>query len=211
LWQLAEPVAGLADSVRQTPENGKRPNIIEPWRKPLVVFTPKSLLRHPRCVSSLADLAEGRFEPVLDDGGANPTRIRRVVMVAGKLYYDLLKAREDQKKDDVALLRLEEFYPFPAAELTRALARYSPSAELVWAQEEPKNMGAWRFVREQFLDGPMRELRRVIGYVGREESASPASGSHKVHVAEQEAIVAEALRSAVETPLAVRQAAPATS
>jgi len=183
----------------------------DPVEKPLVVFTPKSLLRHPRCVSSLADLAEGRFEPVLDDGGVTPPRVRRVVMVSGKLYYDLLKAREDQKKDDVALVRLEQLYPFPAAELGRALVRYAPTAELVWAQEEPKNMGAWRFLREQFLDGPLRELRRPLRYAGREESASPAPGSHKVHVAEQEAIVAEALRSAVETPLSVRQAAPATS
>ena len=131
-------------------------------------------------------------------------------MLSGKLYYDLLKAREDQKKDDVALVRLEQFYPFPAAELTRVISRYSPSAELVWAQEEPRNMGAWRFIREQFLDGALRDGRRLVRYVGREESASPASGSHKVHVAEQEAIVAQALAAPVETPLAVRQAAPAS-
>ncbi len=183
----------------------------DPVEKPLIVFTPKSLLRHPRCVSGLQELAEGRFEPVLDDDAASPARVRRIVMVSGKLYYDLLKAREDQKKDDVALVRLEQFYPFPAAELARVFSRYSPSAELVWAQEEPRNMGAWRFIREQFLDGALREARRLVRYVGREESASPASGSHKVHVAEQEAIVAKALTAPVETPLAVRQAAPATS
>jgi 2-oxoglutarate dehydrogenase complex dehydrogenase (E1) component-like enzyme len=183
----------------------------DPVEKPLVVFTPKSLLRHPRCVSSLAELAEGRFEPVLDDAAANPGRVRRVVLVAGKLYYDLLKAREDLKRDDVALVRLEQFYPFPAAELGRALVRYAASTEIVWAQEEPKNMGAWRYVREQFLDGPMRELRRLPRYAGREESASPAPGSHKVHVAEQDAIVADALRSTVDTPAAARRPAPATS
>jgi 2-oxoglutarate dehydrogenase E1 component len=181
----------------------------DPVEKPLVVFTPKSLLRHPRCVSSLQELAEGRFEPVLDDAAASPARVRRIVLVSGKLYYDLAKAREDQHKDDVALVRLEQFYPFPAAELARALARYAPSAEMVWAQEEPRNMGAWRFIREQFLDGPMAARR--LRYVGREESASPAPGSHKVHLAEQEAIVAEALGAATETPVAVRQAAPATS
>jgi 2-oxoglutarate dehydrogenase E1 component len=183
----------------------------DPVEKPLIVFTPKSLLRHPRCVSSLQELAEGRFEPVLDDAAAQPAHVRRIVMVSGKLYYDLLKAREDQKKDDVALVRLEQFYPFPAADLMRVLARYAPTADLVWAQEEPRNMGAWRFIREQFLDGPMREARRVVHYVGREESASPAPGSHKVHVAEQEAIVAEALGAATPTPVAVRQAAPASS
>jgi 2-oxoglutarate dehydrogenase E1 component len=183
----------------------------DPVEKPLIVFTPKSLLRHPRCVSSLQDLAEGRFEPVLEDGAANASRVRRIVMVSGKLYYDLLKAREDQRKDDVALIRVEQLYPFPAAELKRAFSRYTPSAEIVWAQEEPRNMGSWRFVREQFLDGAMKDLGRLPRYVGREESASPAPGSHKVHVEEQEAIVAEALASAVETPLAVKQAAPATS
>ncbi len=183
----------------------------DPVEKPLVVFTPKSLLRHPRCVSTLQELAEGRFEPVLDDTAVQPSRVRRIVMVSGKLYYDLLKGREDQKKDDVALVRIEELYPFPAAELGKALGRYAPSADIVWAQEEPRNMGAWRFIREQFLDGPMREARRVLQYVGREESASPAPGSHKVHVAEQEAIVAKALKASAETPVAVRQAAPATS
>jgi len=182
----------------------------DPVEKPLIVFTPKSLLRHPRCVSGLAELAEGRFEPVLDDAAAVPARVRRIVMVSGKLYYDLLRAREDQKKDDVALVRLEQFYPFPAAELTRVFSRYSPSAELVWAQEEPRNMGAWRFIREQFLDGALREAQRTVRYVGREESASPASGSHKVHVAEQESIVTKALAAPVETPRAVRQAAPAS-
>ena len=183
----------------------------DPVEKPLVVFTPKSLLRHPRCVSSLPELAEGKFEPVLDDAAASPSRVRRIVMVSGKLYYDLLKGREDQKKDEVALVRVEEIYPFPAADLRRVFARYSDSAELVWAQEEPRNMGAWRFVREQFLDGGLRDVGRVLRYVGREESASPAPGSHKRHVAEQEAIVAEALRSSVETPLAVTRAAPASS
>ena len=116
---------------------------------------------------------------MLDDGGAAPARVRRIVMLSGKLYYDLLKAREEQDKDDVALVRLEQLYPFPAAELTRALRTVCPAAELVWAQEEPRNMGAWRFVREQFLDGGMRDSRRVVRYVGREESASPAPGSHK--------------------------------
>src|SRR5207237_1462410 len=96
----------------------------DPVEKPLVVFTPKSLLRHPRCVSSLQELAEGRFEPVLDDPAANPSRVRRIVLVSGKLYFDLLKAREDQRKDEVALVRREQLYPFPAAALARVLARY---------------------------------------------------------------------------------------
>jgi len=166
----------------------------DPVEKPLVVMTPKSLLRHPRCISALADLAGGAFMPVLEDEAADPARVRRVILTSGKLYYDLLKAREERKADHVALLRQEQLYPFPARELVRALGRYSLSADLVWAQEEPRNMGAWRFVRERFLDGDVADPgRRVPRYVGRVESASPAPGSHKVHSQEQEAIVAQAL------------------
>jgi 2-oxoglutarate dehydrogenase E1 component len=165
----------------------------EPVEKPMVVFTPKSLLRHPRCVSSLQELAEGSFQPVIDDA-ADTARVTRVVLSSGKLYYDLLKAREDAGAAHVALVRLERLYPFPGDEIARALERYAPSAELVWAQEEPKNMGAWRFVREQFLDGCVPGAgARALRYVGRSPSASPAPGSHKVHVQEQEALLREAL------------------
>jgi 2-oxoglutarate dehydrogenase E1 component len=166
----------------------------EALEKPMVVFTPKSLLRHPRCVSGLDQLAEGRFQPVLDDPAADPARVRRVVLTSGKLYYDLLKGREDAQADHVALVRLEQLYPVPAAEASRVLARFATSAELVWAQEEPRNMGAWRFVREQFLDGALADPGgRVPRYVGRERSAAPASGSHKIHQLEQEAIVRQAV------------------
>jgi 2-oxoglutarate dehydrogenase E1 component len=166
----------------------------EPVEKPMVVFTPKSLLRHPRCVSSLQELAEGAFQPVKDDGAADPARVTRVVLCSGKLFFDLLKARDDASAQHVALLRLERLYPFPGEEIARALARYAPSAELSWAQEEPKNMGAWRFVREQFLDGCVPAAgARPLRYAGRSPSASPAPGSHKVHVQEQEQLLREAL------------------
>jgi 2-oxoglutarate decarboxylase len=162
--------------------------------KPLVVMTPKSLLRHPKCVSPLPGLAEGEWREVLDDPEADPARVRRVILTSGKLYYDLLAAREKAKADHVAFVRLEQLYPFPAAALARALARYVANADLVWAQEEPRNMGAWRFVREAFLDGVVQDPgRRVPRYVGRRASAAPAPGSLKVHVREQEAIVSEAL------------------
>jgi 2-oxoglutarate dehydrogenase E1 component len=157
------------------------------------VFTPKSLLRHPRCASSLQELAEGRFDPVIDDRGADPAATRRVVLCAGKVYYDLLKAREDAKRQDVALLRVERLYPFPSVELEAALLRYPQSAELVWCQEEPRNMGAFRFVRERFLDGDVIASGRALRYAGRAASAAPAPGSLKVHLAEQEALVKEAL------------------
>ncbi len=167
----------------------------DPIEKPLVVFTPKSLLRHPRCVSTLGDLAEGGFQPVLDDPSADPGRVSRVVLTSGKLYFDLQKGREERHAEHVALVRLEQLYPFPSAEVARVLAHYAMGAELVWAQEEPRNMGAWRFLRERVLDGDLRDPgERVLRYVGRDASASPAPGSHKAHVLEQEAIVAEALR-----------------
>src|SRR5262245_25253670 len=167
----------------------------EPVEKPLVVFTPKSLLRHPRCVSSLQELAEGQFLPVIDDGGADPARVRRVVLTSGKLYFDLLKAREEGHADHVALVRVEQLYPFPAGALNAALSRYVPLAELVWAQEEPENMGAWRSIRERFLDDGVGG-GRPLHYVGRPASASPATGSHKAHVVAQDALVAAALAAA---------------
>jgi 2-oxoglutarate dehydrogenase E1 component len=165
----------------------------DPAEKPLVVFTPKSLLRHPRCVSPLSELAEGRFEPLLDDRTVDASAVRRIVLCSGKVYYDLLKAREDAKRHDVALLRVERLYPFPHVELEAALLRYPQSAELVWCQEEPRNMGAFRFVRERFLDGEVLASGRTLRYAGRAASAAPAPGSLKVHLAEQEALVREAL------------------
>jgi 2-oxoglutarate dehydrogenase E1 component len=165
----------------------------DPVEKPLIVFTPKSLLRHPRCVSSLAELAEGRFLPVIGDPASENDPVRRIVISSGKVYYDLLQAREKEGRRDVALVRLEQLYPFPAGELALVLARH-PDAELVWAQEEPRNMGAWRYVRERFLDGEVPDpSRRLPRYVGRPHEASPAPGSFKVHVQEQDALVKDAL------------------
>ncbi len=166
----------------------------DPVEKPLVVFTPKSLLRTPRCVSSLNELAEGGFRPVLGDQDAGPVGARRVVLCTGKVYYDLVEAREKWGHTDVALVRLEQLYPFPTAAIQEALARYSPEAALVWAQEEPQNMGAWRFVRESVLDGALDVGGRELGYVGRAASAAPAPGSHRVHLAEQEELVRKALQ-----------------
>jgi multifunctional 2-oxoglutarate metabolism enzyme len=166
----------------------------DPIEKPLVVFTPKSLLRDPACVSGLTELAEGSFMPVLDDAAAAPSRVRRIVLCTGKVYYDLLKGRDDARQSEVALVRLELLYPFPARELATTLARYAPDAEIVWCQEEPQNMGAWRFVRERFLDGRVAGGGRTPRYVGRAASAAPSGGSLKAHLAEQAALVAGALR-----------------
>ncbi len=165
----------------------------DPVEKPLVVMTPKSLLRHPRCVSKLEELAEGRFQTVLDDSGVDALKVRRVVLMTGKLYYDVVQEREKRGATDIALVRLEQLYPFPGEEIARVLSRYPAGAEIVWAQEEPRNMGAWRFVREAFLDGQVDAGGRQPRYIGRQASASPAPGSHKLHVQEQEGIVRESL------------------
>ena len=162
-------------------------------RKPLIVFTPKSLLRAPHCVSTLGDLSDGHFMPVIGDTNVDPGMVRRVVITSGKLTYDLLKEREARGARDVAIVRLERYYPFPAAELTEILRNFPVTAEIVWAQEEPANMGPWRFIRERFLDGDLPGFEgRWPKYLGRDASASPAPGSHKVHAREQDEIVAKA-------------------
>jgi 2-oxoglutarate dehydrogenase E1 component len=157
-------------------------------------MTPKSLLRHPKCVSPLEALVEDSFDEVLDEPEADPSRVRRILLTSGKLYFDLARAREEKGASHVAIVRLEQLYPFPSGALSRTLARYSLSAEIVWAQEEPRNMGAWRFVREAFLDRVILDPgKRSPRYVGRAASAAPASGSFKAHAIEQEAILKEAL------------------
>jgi len=113
------------------------------YRKPLVVFTPKSLLRHPLVVSSRKDFAEGSFLPLIDDQGASPSEVKSVVLCCGKFYYDLLKRREELSRRDVALVRLEQLFPLPTQEIDNVIAKYTSAEEVVWAQEEPRNMGAW--------------------------------------------------------------------
>jgi 2-oxoglutarate dehydrogenase E1 component len=131
---------------------------------------------------------------VLGDDGVDPARVRKVVLCSGKVFYDLIEARETWGHHDVALVRIEQLYPFPASQVQAALGRYSPQAVLVWAQEEPRNMGAWRFMRESLLDGLVDGGGRELGYVGRAASAAPAPGSLKTHAAEQEALVREAVQ-----------------
>jgi 2-oxoglutarate decarboxylase len=158
-------------------------------RKPLVVFTPKSLLRHPRATSSVQEFTGAGFVEVIGEAGETETaQVSRVVFCSGKIYYDLLAARDERKAAHVALVRMEQLYPFASDQVSDILARYSATAEVVWAQEEPRNMGPWRFMHEHIqplLDGTRRELR----YVGRPESASPATGSGKRHQQEQAEIV----------------------
>jgi 2-oxoglutarate dehydrogenase E1 component len=165
------------------------------FRKPLVMMTPKSLLRHKLCVSKLEDFGPNTaFKPVIgDDVGAKSTK--RVVLCSGKVYYDLWQAREDKKVKDVALVRLEQLYPFPAEELQAELAKYPAATEVVWCQEEPQNMGSWHYADrkiEAVLEAVGGKAKRPL-YKGRPEAASPATGSLKRHNAEQAMLVDQAL------------------
>ena len=160
------------------------------YRSPLVIFTPKSLLRLPRATSQPVDLAEGMFYRVIDDVEAreHPNDVNRVLICSGKVYYDLLEETERRKQNgdagNVAIIRIEEIYPWPANELAEIVRQYVNAEKVIWVQEEPANMGAWTFVRERLTD-VLRPQQR-IGYAGRPEQASPAVGSLRVHRQEQE-------------------------
>ncbi len=162
-------------------------------QRPLVIFTPKSLLRLPQACSSLADLAGGRFEPVLDDPvtAGRGDGVRRVVLCSGKVYYDLAAAAEKMTGPRPALIRLEQLYSFPEPELTTALLGYRNARDIIWCQEEPRNMGPWTFVESRLR--PLLPNGAALRYVGRPDRASPAEGSHHAHTVEQERIVTEAL------------------
>jgi 2-oxoglutarate dehydrogenase E1 component len=154
-------------------------------RKPLVIMSPKSLLRHPRCISTLDDMATGEFHKVFSDTNADPSSVKRLVFCSGKIYYELLARQEETKESRVAVCRLEQLYPFPAAEVQREIERFDAD-EVVWCQEEPRNMGAWPMMDEwlgEQLGG------RIPRYIGRKRAASPATGSPKVHKREQKEIV----------------------
>ncbi len=162
------------------------------FRKPLIVMTPKSLLRHKLAVSPVEHLAVGHFRDVLDDPTV-PERARRVLLCSGKIYYDLLARRTELATRDVAIIRVEQLYPWPAEELKSVLDRYPSAREWVWVQEESQNMGAWTFVSTRLQE----MLGRPIAYVGRDASASPATGSKVVHDREQAEIVEAAVGAEV--------------
>jgi 2-oxoglutarate dehydrogenase E1 component len=163
------------------------------FERPLVVMTPKSLLRLPAAASRIEDLATGGFQPVIDDAEiADAAAVRKVVLCSGKVYYDVIEARKQTSDRSVAIVRLEQFYPFPLRTVQEILAKYAGATQFAWVQEEPHNMGGWTFVRDrlQELLSDSSELR----YVGRSASASPATGSYSLHQSEQAQIVTEALK-----------------
>ena len=174
-----------------------RRQIRREFRKPLVIVTPKSLLRHKQAVSKLEEFGPGTsFNRVLPDPGdlVARTEVKRVVLCSGKVYYDLLAARDEMNISNVALIRVEQLYPFPSVSLAKELKKY-PNADVVWCQEEPKNMGAWTYLDrrlEELLGNVDIKAERPV-YAGRPEAASPATGSFGKHTMEQQALVEEAL------------------
>lgn len=172
-----------------------RRQVIRPLRKPLIVFSPKSLLRHKLATSTLEELAEGSFKTVLPEiDEINPSDVTRVVICSGKVYYDLLEQRRANEITNVALVRIEQLYPFPDEQMLETIAPYTNMKEMVWCQEEPMNMGAWYSSNHHFrriLDKQNSAL--PLSYAGRKASASPAAGYMALHIAEQEQFIRDAL------------------
>ncbi|MGI8745956.1 MAG: multifunctional oxoglutarate decarboxylase/oxoglutarate dehydrogenase thiamine pyrophosphate-binding subunit/dihydrolipoyllysine-residue succinyltransferase subunit [Bryobacteraceae bacterium] len=162
-------------------------------RKPLIVFTPKRMLRHAKAVSTVEDLVSGGFHEVLGDtADRTAASAARMLFCWGQFYYDLIAAREERNVQDVAIIRVEQMYPFPAAEIQEQMARYPTGAEIAWVQEEPRNMGAWHFLEDQ-MRSILAGEGRAVQYIGRPDKASPAAGSLKRHQQEQTAIIDAAL------------------
>ncbi len=154
-----------------------------PFRKPLIVFTPKSLLRHPRAVSPLTDFTQGGFREVMDDETVTPDRVTRVIFCTGRLYYALLAEREKLKIDTMALVRIEQLYPFPEKQVNAIIRKYKNATDFIWAQEEPANMGAWQFIEKVF------DKKHSLRLISRPESGSPATGSPQFHVIREQKIL----------------------
>jgi 2-oxoglutarate dehydrogenase E1 component len=172
-----------------------RRQMLRSFRKPLIVMTPKSLLRHKLSVSAITDLAQGRFMNVIDEiDDLQAGQVRRVVFCSGRVYFDLLEARRADEARDVALVRIEQLYPFPTEEYAAILRHYPNAVEVVWCQEEPQNQGAWYQIRHR-LHEPLSGRQELL-YSGRAPSAAPATGIPQLHTAQQHGLVAAALKSA---------------
>ena len=174
-----------------------RRQIIRPLRKPLIVMTAKSLLRHKHVISSLEELADGTFQTILPEVEAlNPEKVKRVILCSGKIYYELLNQRQEDGRDDVAILRVEQIYPFPEDDLAEALSAYPNLNELTWVQEEPLNQGVW-YNCNHHMRNVIDVLKNDVELtkVAREASASPAVGHMSLHQQQQQKVITDALRS----------------
>ncbi|MNG59601.1 2-oxoglutarate dehydrogenase E1 component [compost metagenome] len=162
-----------------------RRQLVREFRKPLVIFTPKSLLRHPKVVSPLKDFTEGVFQEVIDDANVAAKDVKRVLFCSGKVYYDLLEKQEADKRKDVAIVRIEQLFPIPAEQLKAIRKKYNKAKEFVWVQEENENMGAWSYYCRKLMGTEIA----FTGFVARKESGSTATGYMKQHVAQQAEIL----------------------
>ncbi|MGR5239816.1 2-oxoglutarate dehydrogenase E1 component [Photobacterium damselae] len=169
-----------------------RQQVLRPMRRPLIVMSPKSLLRHPLCISTMDELANGTFQAAIDEVDAlDPTQVKRVVFCSGKVYYDLLEQRRKNEQTDVAIIRIEQLYPFPLELVRELLAPYAHVTDYVWCQEEPQNQGAWYCSQHNFYAAIPAGAK--LTYAGRPASASPAVGYMSVHLKQQKALVEDAL------------------
>jgi 2-oxoglutarate dehydrogenase E1 component len=169
-----------------------RRQVVRPMRRPLVVMSPKSLLRHPLAVSSLEELSTGVFHNVIGEvDDIDPKKVTRVVFCSGKVYYELLDQRRKSEQENVVIIRIEQLYPFPEEELQAELAKYQHVKQFVWCQEEPQNQGAWYCSQHHFRAAIPEGT--YLTYAGRKASAAPAVGYMSVHVKEQQALVNDAL------------------
>jgi 2-oxoglutarate dehydrogenase E1 component len=165
-----------------------RRQALSKFRKPLIIMTPKSLLRHPLAVSDLSAMDSGYFHTVIDDLD-KLKNISRILFCSGKIYYELLQKRRELKRNDTVILRLEQIYPFPESRLQSIIKKYRNARKYFWVQEEPENMGSWLFVRPRLE----KIIKKPIQYIGREDSASPATGFPHIYRQEQTAIIDQAI------------------
>ena len=187
-----------------------RRQIQRAFRRPLVLMMPKSLLRYKPSFSRIEELTDSPLQLVLDDP-TTPERdsVRRILFCTGKVFYTLHKAREEQKLSGAAIVRVEQLYPFPKKEIQQIIARYRQAREIAWVQEEPRNRGAWTYMSDR-----VRELlpeTAVLTYYGRDESSSPASGSHMMHEHEEEELISQALEIPPKAAKHVAEVQPATA
>ena len=174
-----------------------RRQLIRPYRKPLVVMSPKSLLRHKLAVSTLEDLTDGGFLPIISEqDDINPKQVTRLVMCSGKVYYDLLEGRRNDELEHVAIIRIEQLYPFPNDLFKLEIEKYPNVEHIIWCQEEPKNQGAWYQSKHHFYNNIDKDI--TIFYAGRAAAAAPAVGNHIVHIEQQNAVIKAALYDANE-------------
>ncbi len=170
-----------------------RRQIYRDFRKPLIIFTPKSLLRSPKCVSPIAEFTEGKFQEVIDDTYADAKKAKRVLFCSGKIYYDLLEKQQTDQRKDVAIVRVEQLYPTPVQQMAKIKAKYSKANEFIWVQEEPENMGAWPYMCRKFRKEDVLKL----DVISRIEGSSTATGFAKQHTAQQLHIISKAFESPV--------------